>query len=63
MVEEAVELPDEQCLCPKCGKLREEMTETEDSELIEIDVRAYRRRIRRKRYRATCKRYCQMLCS
>jgi len=54
VVEEPVELPDDQCLCPKCGKLREEMAETEDSELIEIDVRAYRRRIRRKRYRATC---------
>jgi len=54
VVEEPVELPRDQCLCPKCGKLREEMTETEDSELIEIDVRAYRRRIRRKRYRATC---------
>lgn len=54
VVEEPVELPHDQCLCPKCGKLREEMAETEDSELIEIDVRAYRRLIRRKRYRATC---------
>ena len=54
VVEEPVELPRDQCLCPKCGKLREEMTQTEDSELIEIDVRAYRRRILRKRYRATC---------
>ena len=54
VVEEPVELPHDQCLCPKCGKLREEMAETEDSELIEIDVRAYRCRIRRKRYRATC---------
>jgi transposase len=54
VVEEPVELPDDQCPCPKCGKLREVMAETEDSELIEIDVRAYRRRIRRKRYRTTC---------
>ena len=54
VVEERIELPRNQCLCPQCGKLREEMTETEDSELIEIDVRAYRRRIRRQRYRATC---------
>ncbi|MCH8914162.1 MAG: IS66 family transposase, partial [Planctomycetes bacterium] len=54
VVEERIELPRDQCLCPQCGKLREEMTETEDSELIEIDVRAYRRRIRRQRYRATC---------
>ena len=30
------------------------MSATEDSELLEIDVRAHRRRIRRRRYRATC---------
>jgi len=54
VVEESVELPRDQCRCPKCGKLRQEMTETEDSEVIEIEVRPYRRRIRRKRYRATC---------
>jgi len=54
VVEEMVPLPAEACVCPKCGKPREEMTETEDSEVVEIDVRAYRRRIRRKRYRCTC---------
>ena len=54
VVEETVPLPAEACVCPKCGKPREEMTETEDSEIVEIDVRAYRRRIRRKRYRCTC---------
>ena len=30
------------------------MSDTEDSEVLEIDVRAHRRRIRRRRYRATC---------
>jgi transposase len=54
VVEEAVPLPAEACVCPKCGKPREEMTETEDSEVIEIEVRAHRRRIRRKRYRSAC---------
>ena len=54
VVEERVPLPAEACVCPKCGKLREEMTQTEDSEVIEIEVRAHRRRIRRKRYRSTC---------
>jgi len=54
VVEEGVPLPAEACVCPKCGKLREEMTETEDSEVIEIEVQAHRRRIRRKRYRSTC---------
>ena len=54
VVEQSVELSAEEQICPKCGKPREEMTETEDSEVVEIDVRAYRRRIRRKRYRCTC---------
>ena len=35
VVEETVPLPGEACVCPKCGKPREEMTETEDSEVIE----------------------------
>ncbi|KKL29051.1 hypothetical protein LCGC14_2369010 [marine sediment metagenome] len=30
------------------------MNETEDSEVIEVEVRAHRRKIRRKRYRRTC---------
>jgi hypothetical protein len=30
------------------------MTDTEDSQQIEIQLRAHRRVIRRKRYRATC---------
>jgi transposase len=54
VVEEIVELPFDQRACPTCGKLAGEMTETEDSELIEVEVRAHRRRIRRKRYRRTC---------
>lgn len=54
VVEQFVELSTEEQICPKCGRPREEMTETEDSEVVEIDVRAYRRRIRRKRYRCTC---------
>ena len=30
------------------------MSTTEDADVLEIDVRAYRRRIRRRRYRPTC---------
>ncbi len=47
------ELPPEQRVCPQCG---EPLTpsDTEDSELIEIEVQAYRRRIRRRRYQRTC---------
>jgi len=53
-VEEEVELPSDETACPKCGKPAAEMNETEDSEVIEVEVCAYRRKIRRKRYRRTC---------
>jgi transposase len=52
--EEFVSLPTESLACPICGKPAARMSATEDSELLEIDVRAHRRRIRRQRYRATC---------
>ena len=53
-VEEFISLPTESLACPICGKPAAMMSASEDSELLEIDVRAYRRRIRRRRYRATC---------
>ena len=53
-VEEIRALPVEERRCERCGKPRLEMTDTEDSEQIEIEVRAHRRVIRRKRYRAVC---------
>jgi len=54
VVEELVELPSDETVCPKCGKPAAEMSETEDSEVIEIEVCAHRRKICRKRYRRTC---------
>jgi len=54
VVEEFVSLPMESLCCPLCGKPATRMSATEDSELLEFDVRAHRRRIRRQRYRATC---------
>jgi len=51
---DVIELPAEQRNCPQCGQPRQEMTETEDSEQLEIEVKADRRVIRRKRYRPTC---------
>jgi transposase len=53
-VEQFRELPPELRVCSRCGKPRVEMADTEDSQQLEIQVRAYRRVIRRKRYRATC---------
>jgi transposase len=52
--EEIVELPKEEQLCSTCGKALLTMTATEDSEQIEIEVRAHRRVLRRRRYRKTC---------
>jgi transposase len=54
VVEEFVSLPEESLRCPQCGKPAVPRADTEDSELLEIEVRAHRRRIRRRRYRATC---------
>src|SRR5215210_2972327 len=53
IVEELHELPKERRVCPRCGTALAP-SDTEDSEQIEIEVRAYRRRIRRRRYQRTC---------
>lgn len=52
--EEFVELPPEQSVCPCCGLPLLPLSDTEDAEQIEIDVSAYRRVIRRRRYRRAC---------
>src|SRR4051794_25077012 len=53
VVEDPRELPEDRRLCPRCGAALSP-SDTEDSEQIEIEVRAYRRRIRRRRYQRTC---------
>ncbi len=50
------DLPDDECCCPNCGRLFETFSDTEDSEILEIKVKAHRRRIRRKKYKPRC--YC-----
>lgn len=40
--------------CPDCGLELRPFPGTEDSEVLEIEVRAYRRKICRRRYRAQC---------
>ena len=49
-----VDLPADERCCPRCHLPYAEFPGTEDSETIEIHVRAHRRVIRRKRYRRTC---------
>ena len=53
VVEDLRQLPEDQRICPQCGAALSP-SNTEDSEQIEIEVRAYRRRIRRRRYQRTC---------
>lgn len=53
VVEEWHELPPEQGVCGQCGWPLI-ASGSEDSEQLEIEVRAYRRRHRRRRYQRTC---------
>jgi transposase len=50
-----IDLPEQDRVCQDCGLPFAELGDTEDSEQIEIDVRAYRRVYRRRRYRPACK--------
>jgi transposase len=53
LTEERV-LPDEEARCSCCGKPFSPGGYEEDAEIIEVEVKAYRRRIRRRRYLRTC---------
>jgi transposase len=48
------EIPGAQCCCRACGRPFAPVSGTEDSTLLEIEVKAHRRLIRRHRYRPTC---------
>jgi transposase len=54
VVEEEYELAEGESRCPICGLPYEPLPGTEDSEQVEVEVRAYRRKIRRRRYRRSC---------
>jgi transposase len=47
-------LPNDQQTCPCCGEPWQEIPGTADGDILEIDVRAHRRRYHRRRYRRTC---------
>ena len=51
---EVVELEPSQRCCPRCGKEYRGGAGSEQSQTLEIEVRAYRRVIRRPRYRRSC---------
>lgn len=52
--EEFWDLSEEEKVCEQCGLPFDEHGGTEDSEVVEIEVKAHRRRIRRKRYKRAC---------
>jgi transposase len=51
---EVLDLPQDQCCCQDCGQPFAPHSGSEETTILEIDVRAHRRVIRRKRYRPTC---------
>lgn len=53
-VEEVLDLPQDQRCCSACGLAFKPFPGTEDSEILEIEVKAHRRIIRRQRYRPVC---------
>jgi len=53
--EETSELSPDQAVCPCCGLSFDEMPGTDDADYIELEVKAYTRRVKRKRYKASCK--------
>jgi transposase len=54
VVTEEHELPGADACCSGCGRPFAPVSGTEDSTILEIEVQAHRRRIRRHRYRPTC---------
>ena len=42
-------------ICPECGKPYKELKSTEDTELTEIEVKGYKRKIKCKKYAQSCK--------
>lgn len=49
-VEEILDLPEDQKCCSDCGLPYRDLGTTENSEIIEVEVKAYVRKIRRKKY-------------
>jgi len=53
-VVEERELPGDACCCRRCGRPFAPVSGTADSTILEVEVKAHRRLIRRRRYRPTC---------
>jgi hypothetical protein len=53
-IEETIELPKDSACCASCQKPYEVLSNTEDSEIIEIFVKGFVRKIQRQKYRSCC---------
>ncbi len=54
-IEELRVLPPDEQVCPHCNVAYKSLPMTEDSEIIEVNVKAYKRRVKRQCYKAGCK--------
>ena len=54
VIEEHIAIPDAQLCCPDCGEMATPFPKTEDSEIIEIQVAAHVRKIKREQAKAGC---------
>jgi transposase len=52
--EEFSELPEGQCRCQRCGQPFAPFPGTDETTVLEVEVKAYRRLVHRRRYRPTC---------
>ena len=54
IIPEIQDVPEAERICPCCKALYADMGATEDSDVIEVEVQAHIRRVKRKKYRRTC---------
>lgn len=54
VIEEIIELPKDASCCAHCHTPYEALSNTEDSEIIEVAVKGYIRKIKRRKYRSRC---------
>jgi len=52
--EEVSDLPDDRCRCQRCGQPFAAFPGTDDTTVLEVEVKAHRRLVHRKRYHPTC---------
>src|SRR3972149_3319492 len=54
VIPEIQDIPEGERICPCCNTPYTDMGATEDSDIIEVEVQAHIRRLKRKKYRRTC---------